>query len=120
VSDNLEQSTIDSAMKYREKPKPIPLKDEGRVSTLDAIAMDLMAKPISLMKGDRISTIDALELSFDDDPIISKFALQRETSREKAISDMKRGLAKPRPVTLNDRLTTTDFLELVNAPIGED
>lgn len=52
LSDNLQQSTLDAAS--QERPRPQPLGDEGRVSTMDAIAMDLLVKPAPLLEGNRV------------------------------------------------------------------
>lgn len=99
LSTNLEQSTIDT-----ERPKPMPLGNGERMSTMDAIAMDLMVKPAPILKDDRTSTIDALDLDLEADPLIN--------------ADELGDLPKPDSLGPVDRLTTNDFLELVNSPIA--
>jgi hypothetical protein len=99
LSTNLEQSTIDTS---RQKPKP--LSADERLSTMDVIALDLMLKPSPMMKDDRMSTIDALGLVLEDDGIIEP---------EQSVVGLE-DLPKPKL----DRLTTKDFMDLVNSPIG--
>jgi hypothetical protein len=103
LSTNLEQSTIDTA-----RPKPKPLRFEERLTTMDVIAMDLMAKPSPILKDDRASTIDALDLDLEDDPLIE--ADQPEIGLE--------NLPKPKSLEPVDRLTTKDFMDLVNSPLA--
>jgi hypothetical protein len=88
------------------------------LSTIDAIAMDLMVKPAPLLEGNRTTTIDALDLVLDDDPIIHPSEMQREESREERILDLQRGLPKPNTLTADNRLTTKDFLDIVNEPLA--
>jgi hypothetical protein len=83
------------------------------LSTMDAIAMDLMVKPAPLLDGNRTSTIDALGLVLDDDPIIHPSEMRREESGEEPIASLQRGLPKPNTLTADNRLTTKDFLDLV-------
>lgn len=102
LSSNLQQSTLDT-----NRPKPQPLSETERVSTIDAIAMDLMAKPVPILKDGRLSTIDALELDMDDDTFIKT---------EESLIPLD-DLPKPKSLGPIDRLTTSDFLDLVNSPI---
>jgi len=48
--------------------RPGPLSDNDRMTTMDMIAMDLMAKPSPLSGANRTSTVDAL-LEFGDGPM---------------------------------------------------
>jgi hypothetical protein len=86
------------------------------LSTIDAIAMDLMVKPSPLLDGNRTTTIDALDLVLDDDPIIHPSEIRREESREERIADLKREVPKPNTLTAHNRLTTLDFLDIVAEP----
>ena len=104
LSSNLEQSTLDA-----ERPKPHPLSQTERVSTIDAIAMDLMVKPVPILKDDRVSTIDALDLDLDTDPMI------KNDESPIPLDD----LPKPKNLGPLDRLTTNDFLDLVNSPLAQ-
>lgn len=99
LSTNLEQSTIDT-----DRPKPVPLSDQGRVSTIDAITMDLMAKPAILLKEDRMNTIDVLD--FIEETV--------KTQQQPP------ALEKPRSLEPDDRLTTNDVIDLVNSPMPAD
>lgn len=103
LSSNLEQSTLET-----ERPKPKSLGDGERVSTIDAIAMDLMVKPAPMLKSDRVSTIDALDLDLDGDGLIKpdRSPIDRED------------LPRPKTLAEADRLTTKDFMDLVNSPIA--
>jgi hypothetical protein len=78
LSNNLEHSTLSPGLSGKDRPQPKPLAEDGRVSTMDAISMDLMAKPQRLLAGDRVSTFDALDIDFDDDPIIRPDEMTRE------------------------------------------
>lgn len=111
LSDNLEHSTLSPLSAGPPRPKPKPLAGDGRVSTMDAITMDLMAKPQRMLVGNRVSTIDALDLDLDDDPIIRP---------KDDMSALKHDLPKPSSLAPDNRLSTMDFLDLVNEPIVED
>jgi len=103
LSTNLEQSTIDVA-----RPKPKPLGDGERMTTMDFITMDLMAKPLPIMKDDRLTTIDALELDLQDDSILEgdhpTVGLEN--------------LPKPKSLEPVDRLTTKEFADMLNSPMA--
>lgn len=107
LSSNLEQSTLDM-----ERPKPKPLDSNGRVSTMDVIAMDLMAKPAPFMKGDRVSTIDALDLDLD---IEGDGLIPAQQQQPAEVSN----LPKPKSLEPDDRLSTKDFMDLVNSPLAQ-
>jgi hypothetical protein len=117
LSENFELSHLSpaSAAKKQLRPKPTHLADGGRVSTIDAIAMDLMGKPAPMLVGNRVSTIDALDIDFDDDPII-----RPSQSKEDCLEVLRLDLPKPLSLASDDRLTTKDFMDLVNSPIGDD
>jgi hypothetical protein len=104
LSTNLEQSTLDI-----ERSRPTALGISERVSTMDVIAMDLMVKPAPMLKGDRMSTIDALDLDLETDPLIKM---------DEPPIDLE-DLPKPKSLEPIDRLTTKDFMELVNSPISQ-
>ncbi len=104
LSSNLEQSTLDT-----DRPKPQPLSLSERISTIEAIAMDFLVKPAPIFKDDRVSTIDALDLDLDEDHLIN--------SDESTIP--LEDLPKPRSLGPVDRLTTNDFIDLVNSPIAQ-
>jgi hypothetical protein len=117
LRDNLEQSTLAS----ESFPKPQHLTQEERMSTLgsmDLFAMDLMVKPSPISGANRSSTIEALDLDLEDDPILRPAHLTRNSSMELAFADLK-GLPRPSALSGGDRLTTTDFLAIVNEPIPD-
>lgn len=111
LSDNLDQATL--------APKPKPLSMEERMSTIDLFAMDLMVKPAPLSGAHRSSTIEALNLDLEDDPFLKPALMERTTTMEDVFADLKEGLPRPSAITGSDRLTTTDFLAIVNEPIPE-
>jgi hypothetical protein len=53
LSSSLEHSTLSTGAAVNQ-PKPQPLGEDGRVSTMDAITMDLMVKPQPLLEGNRM------------------------------------------------------------------
>lgn len=123
LSADLEQSTLDSspggaaATAPTCTAKPTSLAEGGRTSTLDEIAMDLMVKPVSLNSTSRSSTIDALALEFDDEPLV-----QPEASDAAILGDAVENpdVGRPRALGFNDRLTTSDILDMVQEPIPAD
>mmetsp|Transcript_5721 Transcript_5721/g.8821 ORF Transcript_5721/g.8821 Transcript_5721/m.8821 type:complete len:724 (+) Transcript_5721:272-2443(+) len=61
----------------KSSPMPKPLSDKDRTTTIDKIAMELMAKPPPIAGSNRTSTVDAL-LDFDSyDPLIAKSDFSR-------------------------------------------
>lgn len=116
LSDNLEQSTLTT-----EIARPKPLSDEERTSSIDHIAMDLMVKPVALSSTSRSSTIEALALDLvNDDPFARPGVIQRETTMDKIFKELRDELPKPKAFTEGDRLSTFDFLDLVNEPMSKD
>lgn len=116
LRDNLEQSTLASAA-----PKPQLLTQEERMSTMgsiDLFAMDLMVRPSPISGSNRSSTIEALDLDLEDDPILKPAHLARNSSMELTFADLK-GLPRPSALSGGDRLTTKDFLAIVNEPIPD-
>lgn len=103
LSTNFEMSSIDAA-----RPKPKPLGPGNRVTTMELIAKDLMAKPIAFSKDSRVSTIDALELSLGVDGV--------GDADQSAIAG--ENLPKPKSLETADRLTTSEFSDLLNSPMG--
>jgi hypothetical protein len=117
LSENFELSHLSPASAAKQlRPKPTSLADGGRVSTIDAISMDLMGKPAPMLVGNRVSTIDALDIDFDDDPII-----RPGQSKEDCLGVLRQDLPQPLSLASDERLTTKDFMDLVNSTIvGDD
>jgi hypothetical protein len=114
LSANLEQSNIG----YNDIPKPDPLKTE-RMSTIDTL--DLMVQKVPLTSSSRSNTIDALNLDYDDDdPFYRNLQAMDNSGMEDIFADLRQGLPRPSAITGAQRLTTTEFHDLVNEPIGED
>jgi len=111
LSSNMEQSSL--------AHRPKPLSSEERMTTIDLFAMDLMVKPRSLTGTSRSSTIEALDLDLEDDPVLRPFPVERSTTMEDVFADLKERLPRPSALSATDRLTTTDFLAIVNEPIPE-
>lgn len=115
LSANLEQSTIGTEAISR----PFPISNNERTSTIENIAMDLMVRPVNIASAGRSSTIDALALDFDDD-LFERSVQLHEPSMEEVVADLKQPVPRPAAITASNRLTTTEFLDLVNEPIEED
>lgn len=121
LSENLEQSTLNNGAEGVSAVRPLPLREEERMSTIDQIAMDLMVKPVSLSNTNRSSTIEALALDLnEDDPFIRPGPVERGSTMDEVFNDLKDGAPKPATLSAADRLTTKDFYDLVTEPIGED
>ena len=108
LSTDLEQSKLSP---NRVPPRPEPLSPGERESTIDIIARE-MAKPAPIMDGDRMTTIDALGIALESDIAPLKTG--------EPVPELKQDVPKPSGITPDDRLTTRDFMDLVNAPIGDD
>lgn len=90
-------------------------------STIDKIAMDLMTQPvpIDLESRSRSSTLDAL-LDFDNDPLLIRPDFERQSSSRLSLELSEDTLAKPLPLHVGSRLTTMDFLDIINEPSEKD
>lgn len=114
LSVNLEQSTLVDSSK-KETTKPEPLKNTNRVSTFDAITNELMSKPGPLLASDRISTIDALDIDLEVDPTLDQQGIQQPFEVE--LNDTKGDIPKPKAMTSDNRITTNEFLDIVNSAV---
>lgn len=75
-------------------------------STLDQVAMDaLMSKPMPLSANERTSTIDALNIDLNDD--------------DPALKPVEK-LSRPPALRTEGRLSTAEYIDIVNEPIGGD
>lgn len=115
LSANFRQSSIANEIDSR----PVPLSRTERSSTIENIAMDLMVRPVNIGSAGRSSTIDALALDFDDD-VFERPEQLNEPSMEEVVADLRQPVPRPSAITSANRLTTTEFLDLVNEPIEED
>ncbi|KAL3940238.1 MAG: hypothetical protein SGARI_001063 [Bacillariaceae sp.] len=106
LQETTEQIRLSPGPGQREQPKPKPMGEGGRVSTMDAIAHEIMAKPAPLLGDNRVSTIDALDLDLD----VSDSALNLDGERRSS-------LPKPNALGPDNRLTTQEFLDIVSAPL---
>jgi len=98
-------------------PKPRPLGEEGRVTTMDAIAMDLMARPSPLLGENRVSTIDALDIDLDGSDSVLR--TEEDLAGPGPDGSAKPSLPKPAAVGPNNRLTTQEFMDIITSPIAE-
>jgi hypothetical protein len=99
LSDNLEQSQLSPKRAERTTtPKPESLKDSNRLTTLDI--NELMAKPEPL--STRTTTMEALGIDLENEPM---FDNPTEGSN----------IPRPNAMTTDNRLTTTEIYDLVNA-----
>ena len=99
--------------------KPQRLTDEQRQSTVDLIAMELMVRPGALNVSTRSTTIEALDLNLDEDPVLRP-PMERSTTMDSVFSDLRGDFVKPSGITMNDRMTTKDLLDIVNEPLADD
>jgi hypothetical protein len=138
LTENMELSTLDATSSAsagddggRESPTnyydsqstrrhPPPLARNERMSTLDHIAMDLMVRPVALSTSARSSTIEALALDLEDDPWVRPEPIQRGRTMEEVFSDLREGVPRPSSLKVNDRLTTSELLDIVNEPLADD
>ncbi|KAL3945118.1 MAG: hypothetical protein SGBAC_000786 [Bacillariaceae sp.] len=98
LSDNLEQSQLSPKGAALNTAKPESLKDSNRLTTLDI--NELMAKPEPL--STRTTTIEALGIDLENEPM---FDAPIEGSN----------IPRPNAMTTDNRLTTTEIYDLVNA-----
>ncbi|KAL3912811.1 MAG: hypothetical protein SGARI_000965 [Bacillariaceae sp.] len=113
LQETTEQIRLSPGPAAREQPRPSPLGDEGRVTTADIIANEIMAKPAPLLGDARVSTIDALDIDLDgSDSVIRTDDLDKSGG----------GTILPRPSALgpSNRLTTQEIFDIVSAPLEVD
>lgn len=96
LTDNLEQSKLSPKRLEPITAKPESLKDSNRLTTLDI--NELLTKPEPLSA--RTSTIEALGIDLENDPMF-------ETDGS--------GIPRPNAMNMDNRLTTNEIYELVNA-----
>lgn len=99
LSVSMEQSSLGA------RPKPLSL--EERTSTIDMMTMELMVKPNPLNVSARSSTIDQLNLDLDDVEYVG-------------LNDEAPKLPKPPALRTEGRLSTAEYLDIVNEPLGDD
>jgi hypothetical protein len=114
LQETTEQIRLSPGPPLREQPRPRALNEENRVSTLDVIAMDLMARPSPFSADGRLSTIDALDLDLDG----SDSVIRTDDMDDKTDGSQGAMLPKPSALGANNRLTTQEFLDIVTSPIA--
>jgi hypothetical protein len=115
LQETTEQIRLSPSPAPREQARPKPLGEESRVTTMDAIANELMARPAPLLADSRVSTIDALDLDFDgSDSVINTDDFDRSKGLRRD------SLPKPSALGPDNRLTTQEFLDIVTSPIAID
>jgi hypothetical protein len=87
-------------------------------STMDKISMELMLKPSPMLGDARSSTIEALALDLDVDTV----DLKGEDDLDLLTPEEMAGAELPRPPALRTegRLSTAEYLDIVNEPLGLD
>jgi len=102
-------------------PKPPAVDFGGRQTTEEALTRYFLdeppPQPAPLKKGDRQNTMD--ELGYDLLGESDSLTLESTATDYEKLPPMTRSLAKPRKLTPNDRLTTTEFMTIVNAPFAK-
>lgn len=96
LSISMEQSSLE--------PKPKPLSHDERMSTLDMSTIEMLSKPKALDGKDRTSTIDELIDLDDDDVLLNPIDV----------------LPKPPTLRISGRLSTAEYYDIVNEPLGDD
>lgn len=126
LTDTMKQSTVS------ESPQANSFGLEGRSSTIEKIAMDLMGpKPATITANNRTSTIDALDLdNLESDPIMeggggaipkpsAMAANTRMSTMEACFADLEEVTMKPMALTGSDRVSTRDYLDIGAEPLSE-
>jgi len=98
LTDNLEQSKLSPQRVEPTTAKPDSLKDSNRLTTLDI--NEIMAKPEPLSA--RTTTMEALGIDLENEPMF-------ETPIDGG------SIPRPNAMTSDNRLTTNEIFELVNA-----
>jgi len=122
LSDDDRKTTLDYLPPINDDdvvPRPGALDEGGRMTSLDLVAMDLAIKPKAIGTTSRTTstTIEGLALDAVDDVLLSKpEVMDRTTTMEAVMADLE----KPGAIKLDGRLTTSDFISMVNEPIADD
>lgn len=90
-TEQISLDAIDPTDQSTSTVKPNPLSQGGRTSTIDKIAIDLLA----------------------EDPSLAEAALQGESISSETLS-------RPPAIRTEGRMTTSEYLDLVNEPLGQD
>jgi len=106
-------------------PKPSLVSNEDRMTTLDMSALDLVVKPMTLGTTSRSTTIDALNLDFEDPFGRGQMDWLNNSSNdgddESKQDDGAPGMPRrPAALSQEQRLTTTDLIDIVNEPLEDD
>ncbi|KAG7350302.1 hypothetical protein IV203_009662 [Nitzschia inconspicua] len=115
LQETTEQIRLSPGPEMRDQPRPKPLGDSGRVTTMDAIADELMARPAPLLADSRVSTIDALDLDLD-----ASDSVLNADDFDKLKGERRNSVPRPAALGPDNRLTTQEFLDIVTSPIGVD
>jgi len=136
LSSNLRQSSLSGMTTVSETKdcvgtatvKPALVTMEDRMTTLDMSALDLVVRPMSLGTASRSTTIEALDLGFDD-PFAKMGGSQMDWFSDNAAGGTKQQdndddeddaaemPGRPAALSLQQRLTTSDLIDIVNEPI---
>ena len=102
-------------------PKPPAVDLGGRQTTEEALTRYFLdeppPQPAPLKQGDRQNTMD--ELGYDLLGESDSLTLESTATDYEKLPPVSRSLAKPQKLTPDDRLTTTEFMTIVNAPFAK-
>ena len=101
LSVSMEQSSLGT--------RPRPLAYEERTSTMDMFAMEMLTKPTPLDSTDRSTTIDEIEIELGID-----------LDDEEGLLTPSGFIPKPPRLRTEGRLTTAEYFDIVNEPLGDD
>jgi hypothetical protein len=115
LQETTQQIRLSPGPSARDLARPKQMGEDGRVTTMDAIARELMAKPAPLFADSRVSTIDVLDLDLDASDSVIKL-----DDFDKPDGTRRNSLPRPSALGLDNRLTTQEFLDIVTSPITVD
>jgi hypothetical protein len=112
LQENTEQIRLSPGISARDPARPKLLGQDGRITTMDAIATELLAKPAPFFADGRVSTIDVLDLDLDASDSVIKIDDFDKTDRIR-----RNSLPRPSALGLDNRLTTQECLDIMTSPI---
>lgn len=130
LSTSMRQSSITDMVPEMptRQVRPSLVSNEDRMTTLDMSALDLVVRPLSLSTTSRSTTIEALNLDFDDTfakgqlDWLNNSSAGEDDNEDADVDDGRSPLLSARPAALSQqqRLTTSDLIDIVNEPLEDD
>ena len=124
LSSSMRQSSITDMLPEMttRQVKPSLVSKEDRMTTLDMSALDIVVRPLSLGMTSRSTTMEALNLDFDDPFGKGQLDWLNNSSAGDDDNDDVDELLSARPAALSQqqRMTTSDLIDIVNEPLEDD